>query len=59
MWKYLRTYEEFTFRRDGAALRFGTDLLAEDFDVNRFLSENREKLLTFTRETAKYHLYAD
>ena len=59
MWKYLRTYDEFTFRRDGAALRFGTDLLASDFDTARFLAENREELRKFREATAKFLLYAD
>lgn len=57
MLRYLKRNPAFTLRRDGLALRIGRDVLYGDFDPERILGEESEKLSEYCANVDKYRLY--
>ena len=59
LYRHMRSYSEFEPRREGLALRFGTDLLTNEYDVKSFLSHNENDLSEFRKNCHPYLIYQD
>ena len=57
LFRHMRSYSEFEARRDGIALRFGSDMLMEDYDLSAFRKRNAEQVHTFRQSVQPYLLY--
>jgi len=59
LYRHMCSYSEFESRREGLALRFGTDLLANEYDIVSFLSRNTDDLFEFRKRCCPYLIYPD
>ena len=59
LYRHMHSYSEFEPRREGLALRFGTDLLTDEYDVKSFLSRNENDLSEFRKNCRPYLIYQD
>ncbi len=57
MFKHFKTYPEFTCHREGLALRFGRDLLADEYDPTALCTLCREDPKRYCENVEKYRLY--
>ena len=57
MFRHFKTYDAFTMKRQGLALRLGQDILTEDFDPASVVKGEAEKLKSFCEIVEKYRLY--
>ena len=57
LYRHMRSYPQFEARRDGLALRFGSDLLWGDYDIPAFCAENAARLQSFARSCQPYLIY--
>ncbi len=58
MLRHFKNYPEFTLRREGLALRFGRDLLADDYDPAALAQKAAREALDFCENVEKYRLYS-
>lgn len=59
LYRHMRSYPEFEARPEGLCLRFGSDMLLEDYDIAIFKKRNREALSAFWKHVAPYRIYPD
>ena len=59
LYRHMRSYPQFEARRDGLALRFGSDLLWGDYDISAFRAENSKRLEAFSQSCKPYLIYSD
>ena len=59
LYRHMRSYPQFEARRDGLALRFGSDLLWGDYDISEFCRLNETKLEAFVQGCRPYLLYGN
>ncbi len=57
MFRHFKTYPEFTYRREGLALRFGRDRLADDYDPSVLAAECRSDMMSYCAIVEKYRMY--
>ena len=58
LYRHMRSYPEFEARREGLALRFGSDLLWDDaYDIPDFLKRNEIALSSFAKSCEPYLIY--
>ena len=57
LYRHMLSYPEFEVRRDGLALRFGSDLLSTDYDIPRFLEDNAVAIEAFQNSCTPYLIY--
>ena len=59
LYRHMRSYPEFEARREGLALRFGSDLLWENYDIPAFLKRNEIDLAAFRKNCEPYLIYTE
>ncbi len=57
MFRHFKKYPEFTVKRNGLALRLGKDILTEDYDPARVVSDAAEGVKRFCENAEKYRVY--
>lgn len=57
MFNHFKTYDEFTCRREGLALRVGQDVLLDPYDPEVLLRKNQVALEAYRENVEKYLLY--
>jgi uncharacterized protein YbbC (DUF1343 family) len=57
LYRHMKSYPQFEARADGLALRFGSGLLSQDYDIPSFLSRNARDLSAFAATCRPYLIY--
>ena len=57
MFRHFKKYPAFEMKRQGLALRLGQDILAEDYNPTKILTEAAKKLQIYCENVEKYRLY--
>jgi uncharacterized protein YbbC (DUF1343 family) len=59
LYRHMKSYPQFEAKADGLALRFGSGLLSQDYDIPSFLSRNARDLSAFEATCRPYLIYQD
>ena len=59
LYRHMRTYPGFEARPDGLGLRFGSDFLLGEMDIEAFLRRNRDDLSAFRQSTDPWLIYRE
>lgn len=59
LYRHMRAYPEFEARPDGLGLRFGSDFLLGEMDIEAFLRRNRDDLSAFRQSTDPWLIYRE
>jgi uncharacterized protein YbbC (DUF1343 family) len=57
LYRHMRSYPEFEARREGLSLRFGSDMLWDDYDISAFKKKNAEQLKDYWSAVKPYLIY--
>ena len=57
LYRHMRSYPEFEARREGLSLRFGSDMLGDDYDISAFKKKNAEQLKDYWSAVKPYLIY--